>query len=163
MKRTIVLLVLYTAFASNAGILNTISCPDCGKNVSTRAALCPQCGCGAAAIAQAARVAENAALLPPEVVDPILGPASMGQVGRIMFIRDKNLVCEVVTNGVDAYEWPNLEIKKKASQNRLTILSLQKLEFTFDQIYTMRMELIQPFLQAKRKPRPVRESESEKL
>ena len=159
-KRIVAIAAVCLSVAVNAGLLNQISCPDCGKTVSTRAALCPHCGCGAAAIKQAADAGENAALLfNKEQLDVLMGSAQFGQVGRIMFLKNKNLARDVITNGVDAFDFPSALIKKQAAESVKKIVIIEKLGFTFDQIYTMRMDMVQPLLQAtpKKRRHPVEE------
>ena len=140
-----VVLLLSESIAS-AGMLNQVPCPDCGATVSTRAFMCPKCGCNAAAIRQHAEAGENVARMDQNEAEVLLGPNWFGQVGRVQWMREKQALERILSDGMmpapDAAE----VLGKRAVESRLKVLKMLKIGFTLDQVYTMRHELVSAIL-----------------
>lgn len=138
--------VCLLAFAGMAGLLNIINCPDCGFGVSVRAVFCPKCGCSKEAIAQQYQAVENASKLSDLEAKALLGVAYMGQMGRVRFFRERRQIESVLTNFTDSVKVYSPEAKKGAELASVKVKKILKMGFTLDQIFTMRMDLINELL-----------------
>ena len=70
MRKVILHFIFIICFAISSYAGDLINCPDCGKKVSERAVMCPQCGCSASGIAEAVELkhAAEKLLVPRSVV-----------------------------------------------------------------------------------------------
>lgn len=136
-----VVLLLFGSVAS-AGMLNQMPCPDCGATVSTRAFMCPKCGCNAAAIRQQAKAGENVAHMDPKEAEALLGPNWFGQVGRVQWMREKQALEHILSEGMMPAPDVAETMSKLAVEARRKVLKMLELGFTLDQVYTMRRALI---------------------
>ena len=139
------MLVLFGSVAS-AGMLNQVPCPDCGATVSTRAFMCPKCGCNAAAIRQQAEVGEKVARMAADEADALLGPNWFGQIGRVQWMREKQALEHILSDGMVLAPDVAEPLGKRAVESRLKVLKMLDLGFTLDQVYTMRHELVAAIL-----------------
>ena len=138
------------AYVGIAGLLNTINCPDCGSDVSVRAVFCPKCGCSKEAIVQHYRAVENASKLSDSEAKALLGSAYMGQMGRVRFFRERRQIESVLTNFTDSVKTYSPEAKKGAESASVKAKKILKMGFTLDQIFTMRMDLVDELLGRRR-------------
>ena len=138
------------AYAGTAGLLNIINCPDCGADVSVRAVFCPKCGCSKEAIVQHYRAVENASKLSESEAKALLGSAYMGQMGRVRFFRERRQIESVLTNFTDSVKTYSPEAKKGAESASVKAKKILKMGFTLDQIFTMRMDLVDELLGRRR-------------
>ena len=139
------ILVLFGSVAS-AGMLNQVPCPDCGATVSTRAFMCPKCGCNAAAIRQQAEAGEKAARMSADEAEALLGPNWFGQIGRVQWMREKQALERILSDGMSPAPDVAEPLGKRAVESRLKVLKMLDLGFTLDQVYTMRHELVSAIL-----------------
>ena len=139
------MLVLFGSVAS-AGMLNQVPCPDCGATVSTRAFMCPKCGCNAAAIRQQAEAGEKAARMAADEAEALLGPNWFGQIGRVQWMREKQALERILSDGMVLAPDVAEPMGKRAVESRLKVLKMLDLGFTLDQVYTMRHELVSAIL-----------------
>ena len=139
------MLVLFGSVAS-AGMLNQVPCPDCGATVSTRAFMCPKCGCNAAAIRQQAEAGEKAARMAADEAEALLGPNWFGQIGRVQWMREKQALERILTDAMSPAPDVAESLGKRAVESRLKVLKMLDLGFTLDQVYTMRHELVSAIL-----------------
>ena len=139
------MLVLFGSVAS-AGMLNQVPCPDCGATVSTRAFMCPKCGCDAAAIRQQAEAGEKAARMAADEAEALLGPNWFGQIGRVQWMREKQALERILTDAMSPAPDVAESLGKRAVESRLKVLKMLDLGFTLDQVYTMRHELVSAIL-----------------
>ena len=146
-----VAVVCLLAYAGMAGLLNIINCPDCGSDVSIRAVFCPKCGCTKEAITQHYRAVENASKLSDSEAKALLGSAYMGQMGRVRFFRERRQIESVLTNFTDSVKAYSPEAKKGAELASVKVKMILKMGFTLDQIFTMRMDLVDELLGRRRK------------
>lgn len=142
--------VCLLAYAGTAGLLNIINCPDCGADVSVRAVFCPKCGCSKEAIAQQCQAVENASKLSDSEVRALLGAAYMGQMGRVRFFRERRQIESVLTNFTDSVTLYSPGAKKGAELASVKVKKILKMGFTLDQIFTMRMDLVDELLGRRR-------------
>lgn len=142
--------VCLLAYAGMAGLLNIINCPDCGSDVSIRAVFCPKCGCTKEAITQHYRAVENASKLSDSEAKALLGSAYMGQMGRVRFFRERRQIESVLTNFTDSVKTYSPEAKKGAESASVKAKKILKMGFTLDQIFTMRMDLVDELLGRRR-------------
>lgn len=142
--------VCLLAYAGTAGLLNIINCPDCGADVSVRAVFCPKCGCSKEAIVQHYRAVENASKLSESEAKALLGSAYMGQMGRVRFFRERRQIESVLTNFTDSVKTYSPEAKKGAESASVKAKKILKMGFTLDQIFTMRMDLVDELLGRRR-------------
>ena len=142
--------VCLLAYAGTAGLLNIINCPDCGADVSVRAVFCPKCGCSKEAIVQHYRAVENASKLSESEAKALLGSAYMGQMGRVQFFRERRQIESVLTNFTDSVKTYSPEAKKGAESASVKAKKILKMGFTLDQIFTMRMDLVDELLGRRR-------------
>ena len=140
-----VVLVFLESVAS-AGMLNQVPCPDCGATVSTRAFMCPKCGCDAAAIRQQAEAGEKVARMDPAEAEALLGPNWFGQIGRVQWVREKQALERILSDGMSPAPDVDAPLGKRAVESRLKVLKMLDLGFTLDQVYTMRHELVSAIL-----------------
>ena len=141
----VVALVLFGSVAS-AGMLNQVPCPDCGATVSTRAFMCPKCGCNAAAIRQQVEAGEKVARMDPNEAEVLLGPNWFGQIGRVQWVREKQALERILSDGMSPAPDVAEPLDKRAVESRLKVLKMLDLGFTLDQVYTMRHELVSAIL-----------------
>lgn len=149
-KFTWSLLIGLLALGGEAGVINTINCPDCGSDVSVRAVFCPKCGCSKEAIVQHYRAVENASKLSDSEAKALLGSAYMGQMGRVRFFRERRQIESVLTNFTDSVKTYSPEAKKGAESASVKAKKILKMGFTLDQIFTMRMDLVDELLGRRR-------------
>lgn len=138
-------LVLFGS-VSSAGMLNQVPCPDCGATVSTRAFMCPKCGCNAAAIRQQAEAGEKVARMAADEAEALLGPNWFGQIGRVQWMREKQALERILSDGMVLAPDVAEPMGKRAVESRLKVLKMLDLGFTLDQVYTMRHELVSAIL-----------------
>lgn len=138
------------AYVGIAGLLNTINCPDCGSDVSVRAVFCPKCGCSKESIAQHYQAIENASKMSDSDVRALLGSSYMGQMGRVRFFRERRQIESVLTNFTDSVKTYSPEAKKGAELASVKVKKILKMGFTLDQIFTMRMDLVDELLGRRR-------------
>ena len=134
--------LVFLGSVASAGMLNQVPCPDCGVTVSTRAFMCPKCGCNAAAIRQHAEAGENVARMDQNEAEALLGPNWFGQVGRVQWMREKQALEHVLSDGMMPAPDATEILGKRAVEARRKVLKMLKLGFTLDQVYTMRHELV---------------------
>ena len=141
-KLLCVCLVSAMAVSVFAGMLNTIGCPDCGNPVSTRAFMCPKCGCSREAIQQQAKAVEELSKLPESEQRKLSNDALFGQLGRVMWLKEERIVRNVMTNETVAIAKYTPQQKKAAQEASATIKRILEIGFTMDQIFIMRHDLI---------------------
>lgn len=147
MKRKLTTLIVAVIAASvYAGMLNTINCPDCNNNVSTRAFMCPKCGCSREAIQQQVKAVDALSKLSPAEQKRLSNNALFGQMGRVMWLRECRIVRNVMTNETVAIAKYTPQQKKAAQEAGATIKRILELGFTMDQIFIMRHDLISAVL-----------------
>ena len=134
--------LVFLGSVASAGMLNQVPCPDCGATVSTRAFMCPKCGCNAAAIRQHAEAGENVARMDPKEAEALLGPNWFGQIGRIQWMREKQALERILSDGMVLAPDVAEPLGKRAVESRLKVLKMLDFGFTLDQVYTMRHELV---------------------
>ncbi len=138
--------LVFLGSVASAGMLNQVPCTDCGVTVSTRAFMCPKCGCNAAAIRQQAEAGENVARMDPKEAEALLGPNWFGQIGRIQWMREKQALERILSDGMSPAPDVDAPLGKRAVESRLKVLKMLDLGFTLDQVYTMRHELVSAIL-----------------
>ena len=150
MRSVLLLVCASLSVGAFAGLLNTINCPDCGFDVSIRSVFCPKCGCSKEAITQHYRAVENASRLSDSEAKTLLGAAYMGQMGRVRFFRERRQIESVLTNFTDSVKTYSPEAKKGAESASVKTKKILKMGFTLDQIFTMRMDLVDELLGRRR-------------
>ena len=142
MKRWMALIAGGITMSVCAGMLNTISCPDCGANVSTRAFMCPKCGCSREAIQQHVKAVDALSRLPVAERAKVSNPVMFGQMGRMIWLQEERIVRNVMTNETEAIASYSPQQKNTARAAAQRIKQILELGFTMDQIFVMRHDLI---------------------
>ena len=149
MKKPLAISLFFLTGIASAGLLNLVQCPDCGAMVSTRAFMCPKCGCNAEAIKNQADAGEKTARLSERETEALLGENRFGQVGRLRMLQEKQSVERILRERHEPAPDAARDLAERAKEARVKCLRIIELGFTIDQIYTMRHELVASMLAVK--------------
>lgn len=141
-KKSLVFMVVAVAAAVHAGMLNTVYCPDCGNEVSTRAFMCPKCGCSREAIERHVRATDALSRLPPEERRKLIGDACFGHAMRVVWLQEERIIRNVMTNGAAAVATYDPARRKAALDAAAAIGRILDLGFTMDQVFLWRRDLV---------------------
>lgn len=142
MKRVVVLVAAVGAAVGFAGPLNLVNCPDCGKEVSTRAFMCPKCGCSREAIQAHVNALDAVCRLPASEQGPFLR-FFLTSGAHAFQVKEAQAVYAVVTNEVAATARYAPQQKKAAHAAVETIKRMLEMGFTMDQILLLCPDLTQ--------------------